>query len=288
MRGSRPNVAIVLLLSLACSDPELRPLVASDCDEPPCVEVRDGVGTMSVVALLPEPGGGAAGAGGGGNPSPSPVQVRGSVRMIVEPDLFGAQPPSAPVEVRAQGANGTAVAAGAAADGSFSLSGVVPQEQTWMAVGNFTDPLSGTFLDSYQRVNTAAQQPVELAVMQRTVMEQIAQGSFFDAPLELQRDRGHAIVQFVDEFGVPVIGASLTYPTADDAGIAYDSGDLYSDLLTETSARGTVVLLNLSAAPHPGGSTSIVVRVASLPDREFRSDLRVAAGSVTLFTLRVF
>jgi len=31
----------------------------------------------------------------------------------------------------------------------------------------------------------------------------------------------------------------------------------------------------------------IVARVASIPDREFRSDLRVTAGSVTLFTLQL-
>jgi hypothetical protein len=281
----RPSAAIALFLALACSDQEERPPVASDCNEPPCVEVRAGATTMSVVALLPEPGGGEAGSGGSGNPPPS--QLQGSVRRIVEPDLFGTDPPNAAVEIRAPGANGTVVVAGVAADGSFSMPGVLPQEQAWVAVGNFTDPPSGTFMDTYQRVNTAVQQPVELAVMQQTVMEQIAQGSFFETPRQLQNDRGHAIVQFIDEFGAPVIGVSLTYPTADDAGIAYDSGDLYSDLLTETSVRGTVVLLNLSAAPYPGGSTSIVAHVTSLPDREFRSDLRVTAGSLTLYTLQL-
>lgn len=285
MRGKRPGAAIALLLFLACSEQEARPPVAGDCNEPSCIEVRDGAITRSIVALLPEPGGGAAGTGG--NPPPSSAQLQGTVRMIVEPDLFGTDPPNARVEVRAPGANGAAVAVSPDLDGSFSLSGVTAQEQSWVAVGNFNSPPIGPFLDTYQRANTAAQQPVELAVMQQAVMEQIAQGSFLATPQQLQNDRGHAIVQFIDPFGVPVPGVSLTYPTPDDAGIAYDSGDLYSDLLTETSVRGTVVLLNLSAPPYPGGSTSIVARAASLPDREFRSDLRITAGSVTLFTLQL-
>ena len=286
MRGRRPSAAIALFLSLACSDQEQRPPVTGDCNDPSCVEVREGTTTTSVVALLPDPGGGAAGTGGD-SPPQTPVALQGSVRMIVEPDLFGTGPPNAPVEIRAPGANGTVVTGSPNVDGSFNLPGVLPQEQAWVAAGNFTDPPSGTFLDTYQRANTAAQRPVELAVMQQDVMDQIAQGSFLETPQLLQNDRGHAIVQFVDEFSVPIIGVSLTYPTPDDAGIAYDSGDLYSDGLTETSVRGTVVLLNLSAAPYPGGSTSIVARVASSPDREFRSDLRVTAGSVTIFTLQL-
>jgi hypothetical protein len=48
-----------------------------------------------------------------------------------------------------------------------------------------------------------------------------------------------------------------------------------------------VVLLNLAAAPYPGGSMSIVARLASQPDREYRADLRVTAGSVTLFTVQL-
>ena len=285
MGKTRSGAALVLLLALACSEPEVRPPVAGDCNEPPCNEVRASATTTRAVALLPEPGAGQAGSSG--NPPPPSTALQGSVRMIVEPDLFGTDPPNAPVEIRAAGVNGTVVAASPSADGSFSLPGVAPQERAWVAVGNFTDLPGDVFMDTYQQANTAAQQPVELAVMQRTVMDQIAQGSFFDTPQELQDDRGHAIVQFIDELGNPVSGVSVTYPTEDDAGIAYDSGDLYSDLLTETSVRGTVVLINLSAAPYPGGSTSLVARAASLPDLAFRSDLRVTAGSVTLSTVRI-
>ena len=191
MWGKRPSAAIALFLALACSDQEQRPPVAGDCNDPPCVEVRDGTTTRSIVALLPEPGGGASGTGGNGDPVPTPVALQGSVRRIIEPDLFGTDPPNAPVEIRAPGANGAVVTGSANVDGSFNLPGVVPQEQAWVAAGNFTSPPSGTFLDTYQRANTAAQRPVELAVMQQDVMDQIAQGSFLETPQQLQNDRGH-------------------------------------------------------------------------------------------------
>jgi hypothetical protein len=140
-------------------------------------------------------------------------------------------------------------------------------------------------MDTYQAVDSAAELPVALAVMQRSVMDQIAQTSFINSPQLLERSRGHVILRFVNEVGVPVAGVSVTFPTTDDASIAYDAGDLYSDALTETSVRGTVVLLNLAAAPYPGSVTSIVATVAGQPDRDFRAPLLVSADAVTLFTL---
>ena len=164
MGKTRSGAALVLLLALACSEPEVRPPVAGDCNEPPCNEVRASATTTRAVALLPEPGAGQAGSSG--NPPPPSTALQGSVRMIVEPDLFGTDPPNAPVEIRAAGVNGTVVAASPSADGSFSLPGVAPQERAWVAVGNFTDLPGDVFMDTYQQANTAAQQPVELAVMQ--------------------------------------------------------------------------------------------------------------------------
>jgi hypothetical protein len=281
---SWPKAALGLWLSLGCSEPETRPPAASDCHEPACIEVRD-TPVMSVSYLVPVPGGGDAGAAGSGGMAPPLATLQGSVRMIVEPDLSGSVPPDAPVEVRAPGADQTVVVGAPGADGGFSMDGVLAQAQTWVAVGDFSGALGGPFVDTHQAVNSAAQLPVQLALMQRSVLEEIAQVSFSISPQLLDPSRGHAIVRFVDELGVPVVGVSVTFPTADDAGIAYDAGDLYSDALGETSVRGTAVLLNLVAAPYPGGLSSVVATVAGLPDREFRGHLAVSAAAVTLFTL---
>ena len=283
--GARwPKAAVGLWWCLGCSEPETRPAAAGDCNEPPCIDVRD-TPLMSISYLVPEPSEGGAGAAGSGGMAPALATLQGSVRMIVEPDLGGSAPPDAPVEIRAPGANQTLVVEVPGVDGAFSMDGVLAQAQTWVAVGEFSGALSDPFADTYQAVDSAAQLPVELAVMQRSVLEEIAQVSFSSSAQLLDPSRGHAIVNFVDELGAPVVGVSITFPSADDAGIAYDAGDLYSDALGETSVRGTAVLLNLLAAPFPGGLTSVVATVAGLPDREFRAHLAVSAAAVTLFTL---
>jgi hypothetical protein len=287
MRAMWPK-AVGLGLCLACGGEAARPATLGDCNDPSCAGDRYQP-EMIVRSELPAPSdggaGGAAGAGGSGGLNPPVTTIQGDVRMIVEPDLGGAAPPNAPVEIRAAGADNTLVASTPAADGSFRLDEVLAQERAWLAVGAFTDPPSEAFLDTYQAVNSAAALPVELAVMQRSVLEEIEQTSFAFSPRDLAPSRGHAIVQFVDTLGVPLSGVSVTFPTPSDADVAYDAGDLYSDTLTETSVRGTVVLLNMAAAPYPGGLTSIAATVTSLPDSDFRAQLRVSAGAVTLDTV---
>jgi hypothetical protein len=282
MRAVWPT-AVGLGLGLACADEAARPAILGDCNDPSCVDSRH-LPAMIVKSELPAPSEGEAGAGGSGGVAQPVTTLQGDVRMIVEPDLGGAAPPNSPVEVRAMGADDTLVVGTPAADGSFRMDEVLSQERTWLAVGAFTDPPSEAFLDTYQTANSAAGLPVELAVMQRSVLEEIEQTSFAFSPRDLEPSRGHAIVQFVDALDLPVSGVSVTFPTASEADVAYDAGDLYSDALAETSARGTVVLLNMAAPPYPGGLTTVVATVASLPESEFRVQLRVSAGAVTLDT----
>ena len=140
-------------------------------------------------------------------------------------------------------------------------------------------------MDTLQSVDSAAEKAVTLLVMRRSVMEEIALTSFFNAPLELDPNRGHALLTFVDDLGTPLSGVRLTFPSPDDVGVAYDTGDIYSDAEIQTSVRGTVALLNLAAATYPGSLTSIVAELRSQPDRQFRAGLRVAASSVTVLTV---
>jgi hypothetical protein len=282
------TAAVGLWLCLACSDPEARPPASGDCNEPYCLDVRSGsAASVTISYLVPEPIGGEAGAAGSSGMPPPLTTLQGSVRMIVEPDLSGSDPPNAPVEIHARGADDTVVVGTPAGDGGFSMAGVVAQGETWVGVGAFNELLGNPFMDTYQAVDSAAGRAVALAVTRRSVMEEIAQTAFLNSPQLLEPRRGHAILSFVDELGAPVDGVTVTFPTPDDASIAYDAGDVYSDALTETSVRGTVVLLNLAAAPYPGSVTSIVATLASQPDRQFRAPLLVSAGMVTLFTLKI-
>ena len=279
------GVGWALCMGLACSeDPPARPPTLSDCNEATCTDVRRGNTTVSVGALVPAGEGGAAGSSG---MPPATTTLAGTVRMIVEPDLVALNPPNAPVEVRAAGGVGTEVVAIPAADGSFSLDGVVSETAGWAAVGAFTDPPTEPFMDTLQGVDTAAGEAVSLLVMRRSVLEEVALTSFFTTPLELDPTRGHAILTFVDELGNPLPGVRLTFPSPEDVGIAYDSGQIYSDAEVETSVRGTVVLLNLAAAAYPGSLTSVVAELPTLPDRQFRPGFRVAAASVTLLTVEI-
>lgn len=283
-----PEAAVWLWLCLGCSDPQSRPAPPGDCNEPSCIDVRDGSDPSTTISyLVPAPGGGAAGAAGSSGMPPPLATLQGSVRMIVEPDLSGSDPPNAPVEIHARGADDTVVVGTPASDGGFSMTGVLAQQETWVGVGAFNELLGNPFMDTYQAVDSAAGLPVALAVTRRSVMEEIAQTSFLNSPQLLEPSRGHLLLTFVDDVGVPIDGVTVTFPTADDASIAYDAGDVYSDALTETSVRGTVVLLNLAAAPYPGSVTSIVATVASQPGREFRAPLLVSAATVTLFTLKL-
>ena len=281
------SVGWALCMGLACSeDPPERPPALSDCNETNCTDLRRGNTTVSVGSLVPAEGGGGA-AGSTGMP-PAVTTLAGNVRMIVEPDLVAVDPPNAPVEVRAAaGDSGTEVVTTPAADGSFSLAGVLSETAGWAAVGAFTDPPTEPFMDTLQGVDTAAGDAVTLLVMRRSVVEEIALTSFFTTPLELDPTRGHAILTFVDELGNPLPGVRLTFPSPADVGIAYDSGDIYSDAEIETSVRGTVVLLNLAAAAYPGSLSSVVAELTTLPDRQFRPGFRIAAASVTVLTVEI-
>jgi hypothetical protein len=273
-----------LALSLACSeDPPARPPSLGDCNEANCTEVRRGNTSVSVSSL--GPGRGDDGAAGSTGMPPAVTTLVGNVRMIVESNLLTAGPPDAPVQVRAAGPESLELTAIPAADGSFSLDGVLSETTGWAAVGAFAEPPAEPFMDTLQSVDTAAGEAVSLRVMRRSVMEEIALTSFFLTPLELDPNRGHALLTFVDDLGTPLSGVRLTFPSPDDVGVAYDTGDIYSDAEIETSVRGTVALVNLAAAAYPGSLTSIVAELSSQPDRQFRAGLRVAASSVTVLTV---
>lgn len=275
---------------LACSESETRPPLSGDCNEPACLEGLRG-NPSGIGAGIP---GGAAGSGGGGGsgggagmPPPAAGTLTGSVTMIVEPDLSQSGNPEAPVELRVASASGADVVGASRADGSFLLDGVSVGDSVWAAVGTFARPPAPPFVDTIQLVDTSVAEPVELVVMRRSALETLALSSFFAEPVELDFDRGHAIIRFVDDEGAPVPGLSVVFPAPEDADIAYDAGEIYSDLSFETSTRGTIALINMAAAAYPGGPANLVVELASTPVVQFRPNVRLVSGAVTVLTVEL-
>src|SRR5207253_2989956 len=138
------------------------------------------------------------------------------------------------------------------AGGVFSLQDVATDPLVWVGVGAFDGSSAGFYMDTLQAVDDTADSSVDLAVMQRTGMEDIVQ-TFTSAPT-LDPKRGHAIIELLDSGGIPIPDLTVTYPLAGGVTVGYDLGDISSDQIGRTAGRGTVVLLNVLATPYPGGT----------------------------------
>lgn len=262
----------------ACEEDETRPAGAGDCDE--CV---GGTG-YAPISNVPIGMGGSAGAGGGsaggeGGGAGSGTLV-GNIAAVVEPDLTTADV-GAVVKVRAAGQRADQVSVDAALDGTFVLEGVVRDPSLWVGVGTFEADPASLFMDTLQLSSTQRVQPVELLVMRRPVFDQIVQAGFIANPVELSPAQGHLVLRFLDGDGQGISGVTLVTPPPEDTNVAYDLGDTFSDLTTETAERGTMVLLNRPAAAYPGSAATVSATVNGLR-RDI--DVRTAAGAVTLVT----
>jgi hypothetical protein len=100
--------------------------------------------------------------------------------------------------------------------------------------------------------------------------------------LELDPAAAHVVINFVTPEGISMPAVRVSFP--EDANVAYDAGDVYSDLVLETSTRGTAILLNLPSVAYPGSATTLT---ASVADQQFDIDLRIAVGAVTLVKARL-
>jgi hypothetical protein len=185
------------------------------------------------------------------------------------------------LKVRAAGANVAQVSADAAPDGTFRLVGASQADPLWVGIGAFDGDGAGPLLDTLQPVGAQPTAPVGLLVVRRSVLEQIALVGFQNSPQDLNPQRGSIILRVVTEQGLPVPQVQLLFPSPDDVAVAYDAGDVYSDQATETSARGTLVLLNVPAGPYPGTVTSVAVQVRGARQD---IDIRSVAGGVSVVT----
>lgn len=280
-RGAR--LAVGLWLGVACSDEEPRPPLAVGCDDPGCIEIQ-GMSQIGGGIGVGQAGSGSSGAAGSaGMGVVASGVLAGSVRAIIEPDL-GLGSLDSPVEVRSNTPAGVSVAAEVASDGSFRLQGVDPNPALWVGVGSFDDDPVSPFMDTLQSVDASAEAFVDLRVMRRSVMEELAAQSFLAEPVELAANRAHGIVGFEDANGTPLAGVQVALRANPEASVAYDVGAIYSDLTEETGGRGTVALVNLLASAYPGNAVPLT---AQLRGQELDLSLRFAAGAVTVIAIVV-
>jgi hypothetical protein len=267
-----------MLAAAACSEADPRPPMVGDCNDPSCVDNRGQV-------PLPLPGignsGGSAGAAGGGN-TPG-ATLAGTVGEVSSSDLLTLTSLRDSVEVRAPNAtaNGDEITGVPGPGGIYRLDGVRQSGVVWVGVGAFQIPSVEPYMDTLQAADTTQSGVVDLFVVRRDLMRQLATTAFMVPPVELDPDRAAIVIRFVDERGAPAAGVRITIPDPTVIRTAYDAGDTYSDSLDATLDRGMALLLNLEAAAYPGSATSIVAEVDGVP---LTTNLLIAQGAVTVVT----
>ncbi len=207
----------------------------------------------------------------GGDPS-EPVDgivLRGQVVVATSPDLATvADLSEGRAELLAINADGSTAETEIEAGEEFNL--VVDELPVRVAVRSLDSEL-----DLMPTVQWAARSPVELLLVERAVLEQIAENLTSNATF-LNESRGHAFLEFRDGGNLPTSGVSVT---ASDAIVAYDIGVFYSDADQQTATRGTAVLLNAPAGDFPGSEQDVSYRANG---QTTRIELPIAVDTVTI------
>jgi hypothetical protein len=282
MVRAAPWAALVVtpILGDGCQEDETRPGLASDCNDQACFDAR---GNGAVGA--PRGGGalGSAGAGGGGGmPGPGEGTLVGTVQQVATSDLTSTVSLQGDVEVRSPSPDPSAdepLVAEPARDGTYRLEGVEVAKVVWVGVGAFLAPPGGEFIDTLQAVDSTRSGFVNLLVVRRDVLTDVASASFLNNPIELDPTRAQVVIHFVDPDGLALDGVQIQFPPPDQVPTAYDAGDIYTDAVDATSERGMALLANLNAPPYPGGSSTVV---ANLDGASFTTQIQVASGALTV------
>ena len=152
----------------------------------------------------------------------------------------------------------------------------------WVGVGPFNGDANSTFMDTLQVVDSTRTTPVSLLVMRRPTFGDLVAESFLANPVDLDPQRGHVILRFLNTQQQGIPGVTLTTPAPATTSVAYDIENLiYSDTQLETGGRGTLVLVNLTASAYPGSATTITTQVRGT---QRNVDVHIAAGAVTIVT----
>jgi hypothetical protein len=266
----------------ACREADERPGMTLDCNEPDCIGARGNAAPLPVPSRAGDGSGGNAGSGN--MPGAAPGTLAGTVQELLTADLVSARSLEGSVDVRAPDdeASDDGVSTRTGQGGMFRLDGIQQSATVWVEVGAFADPPAEPFMDTLQAVDSLRDSVVDLLVVRRDLMRDVALESFLFDQVELDPAGAHIVIRFVrQDRTTPLDGVHIAFPPPSDVSTAYDAGDIYSDALDATSTRGMAVLFNLSAAKYPGSPINIV---AEIDGEQFGTELRIAAGAVTLVT----
>jgi hypothetical protein len=252
--------------------------MVADCNDPACLDAR--VDAPPPVPTSGDSSGFGGTAGGGNTPGGT---LAGTVGEVSSSDLLTPTSLLDPVEIRAPNAtaNGADITGVPGLDGVYRLDGVRESAVVWVGVGAFQVPPVEPYMDTLQAADTTQSRVVDLFVVRRDLMRQLALTAFMVPPVELDPELAAIVIRFVDERGAPVAGVRINIPDPSLFSTAYDAGDTYSNALEATSERGMAIVLNLQAASYPGSATSIVAEVDGEP---LTTNLLIAQGAVTVVT----
>lgn len=265
--------------SLACEEDVTRPGYAQDCNDPACLDAR---GESIPLPLPTSPGSGSGGTAGSGGASGSTGEISGTVLEVASEDLVSTTSLQGEVDIRAASAtqDDEDIVVQPGIDGSYRLQGIVRGEGVWVEVGSFEDPPIEPFMDTVQVVDSRRAGVTDLHVVRTDMLRDLARTSFLNGIVDLDLARAHLIIRFVDSDGEPVEGITITFPDPQNVATAYDAGDIYSDALDATSARGMAILLNLDAPAWPGSALTIVADRGG--SDQLSAPVRLARGAVTV------
>lgn len=246
-RMRRPPVSATMLVALAvfgCADPSK--------DRPPRIGDCLDCGTGSITPPVGGGGGvdgGGGGVDGGGGLDAGTLTMSGRV-LVYDTELFTPGPSFVgDGTVGAEGATGRVTAD--FSNDSYSLDGVFSATGIWADLEPTMSP--NDVMQTILWVDPR-DEPVDLSFARRGVLENI--GSGLVTPQVLDPGSGHAFLRFVDDAGDGIAGITVT----DQPGgvVTYDvGGGVFRDNEDATSARGAVLILDVSSLPFPGTVTTV-------------------------------
>jgi hypothetical protein len=262
----------VVLVTLACQEPDKHPPLASPCD--PGQRCSLGLGQVGGPSAAT---GGSTGAGGGstaGTAGTGPGKLSGTVVELVDDSFVTSIPFAGSAIVEAQASNGAVLSTTFDGQHPFTLTGVEPAVPSWISVR----PSSGTEnLRTLHPVATNINRSVDLGLVRADTLDEMF--GILTVPAQLGSGTAQIVLAFSVTQGASTSGAAgVQVALPDSAFVAYKNGAAWSSDEPGTDTSGLVVLGNVPAVAFPGTTKRIFLSGSS----SGFIDVRVAAEAVSL------
>lgn len=260
----------VVLVTLACQEPDKHPPLISPCD--PGQRCSLGVGQLGGAAM-----GGSTGAGGSstaGTAGSGSGRLTGSVVDLVDDGFVASIPFGDSAIIEGQASNGAVLSTTFNGQAPFTLLGVEPAVPSWISVR----PSNGTGnLRTLHPVATNIDRSVELGLVRADTLDEMF--GVLTVPAQLATATAQIVLAFTVTQGASTSGAvGVQVALPDSAFVAYKSGAVWSSDLPGTDSSGLAVLGNVPGVAFPGTTKRIFLGGSS----SGFIDVRVAADAVSL------